>query len=512
MPALLLRMSGFLGIPKTLLLRRVCLVIAVAMLQSATAGAAPIYVATTGADANPGTLLLPLRNIQTAIALAQPGDEIVVADGTYHERIGSVRGGTSDSERITVRAANPRNAVVTNPGRVLDVVHPYLNFDGLIFDGQSGSDDIVRISVGGDHMVFDNVEVRNGRRDGIDMGSNATTVGSGFNFLQGVRIQNSSVHDVLWADSNGVRQDAHGIVAGGVQDFVIRDTEVHYVSGDAFQLQDGGWDNVLLESVRFWNGPLPEARGGFAAGINPGEDGIDTKQDDNIPIRGRLTVRDSEFFGWRGSAPGIWSAMNLKEQIEAIIDGNTFYGNDVGIRLRGPTPLDAGAEVTVVNNVFYDHLHPGAFQNGSGAALSFDYLVENLKVWNNTFGADNARFFAERSGGPGSGLEILNNLFLGASTPTRASDSSNLAVAADSFVSALGGDYHLAPGSPAIDAGLPLVVHDRDGIIRPQGGGLDIGAFEAAAVGVPEPSTFALSLLALAVLGCMGRCKWIRTV
>jgi hypothetical protein len=49
-------------------------------------------------------------------------------------------------------------------------------------------------------------------------------------------------------------------------------------------------------------------------------------------------------------------------------------------------------------------------------------------------------------------------------------------------VDAAADDYHLAPGSPAIDAGEALsgVTIDRDGVERPQGGAHDAGAYEAA--------------------------------
>jgi len=42
------------------------------------------------------------------------------------------------------------------------------------------------------------------------------------------------------------------------------------------------------------------------------------------------------------------------------------------------------------------------------------------------------------------------------------------------------GDYHLARGSPCIDAGTALgaPATDFDGRRRPKGGGYDIGAFE----------------------------------
>ncbi len=62
--------------------------------------AAEFHVAPSGNDANPGTKLAPLRTIQHAAELAQPGDVITVHAGTYRERINPPRGGTSDRERI----------------------------------------------------------------------------------------------------------------------------------------------------------------------------------------------------------------------------------------------------------------------------------------------------------------------------------------------------------------------------------------------------------------------------
>ena len=71
----------------------------------AASHAAERHVATNGDDANAGTRAAPLRTIQRAADLAQPGDVITVHDGVYRERIAPPRGGQSDQKRIVYQAA-----------------------------------------------------------------------------------------------------------------------------------------------------------------------------------------------------------------------------------------------------------------------------------------------------------------------------------------------------------------------------------------------------------------------
>jgi len=63
------------------------------------------HVSTQGTDKNSGSASDPLKTISAAAQVAQPGDTVIVHEGTYRERINPPRGGWSDSERIVYRAA-----------------------------------------------------------------------------------------------------------------------------------------------------------------------------------------------------------------------------------------------------------------------------------------------------------------------------------------------------------------------------------------------------------------------
>jgi hypothetical protein len=75
--------------------------------------AAEYHVAVTGNNANEGSAAKPLRTIQAAANLAQPGDTVTVHAGVYRERIDPPRGGTSDAVRITYQAAPGEKATIT---------------------------------------------------------------------------------------------------------------------------------------------------------------------------------------------------------------------------------------------------------------------------------------------------------------------------------------------------------------------------------------------------------------
>jgi len=426
---------------------------------SHAATAATLHVAAGGAGN--GAASSPFGRIQDAVNAAHPGDVILVEPGTYAEAVRTVRAGT-DGAPITVKAAGARGTVIVRgTGRVLTVAHAYTTVEGLVLDGSYGQDDIVRVSSAGSHFTLRNSEVLRSSKDGIDMDAPSD-----------VLIEDSLIHHTL--NAAGGRTDAHGIVAGAVHGLTISRTEVHTFSGDAVQMDprraSPGWSDVVVDGCKLWLAPLPNAENGFAAGTVPGENAIDTKASSALP-RARITIRNTEAWGFRNGLITNMAAFNLKENIDAVVDGVTVWDSEIGFRVRGPSERQpAGAVVRIQNVVVHSTM----------TAFRYEDDVQNLRIWNATVGSGVSNATQPRNAGKAS-VDVRNLLVLGSKLPAEASGrSSNRAVGASAFIDVVKHDYRLAAGSPGIDAGETIadVARDRLGTVRPRGGAYDVGAFE----------------------------------
>lgn len=405
--------------------------------------------------------------VQTAIDAAMPGDVVLIKPGTYAESLKTVRAGATGMP-ITIRGE--AGATISSKATLLEVNHAFITVENLVFDAQYALVDGIIVEDAGASFVLRNSEVKNTAKDCVDLRS-----------PRGVLIEKSRIHHCL--NAAGGRTDAHGVVAGAVRDLIIRDTEIHTFSGDAFQLDPdrlaAGWDGVTVERCKFWLAPLTSAENGFAVGAVPGENAIDTKTSDSRVEPGHLTVRDTVAYGFRAGLLTNMAAFNLKENVDAVLDRVTIYNSEIGLRLRGPTRSPRGAKVLAQNLVVYD----------VDKAVRYEDNVVEPRLWNATFGAKVTTPFQEASSSA-TVLSVKNLLLLGAALPSGVLGGSNLAASESSFVNVAGNDYHLVPGSPAIDTGEAIagVITDRDGVARPQGSGVDRGAFEWSSTPPPMDS------------------------
>jgi hypothetical protein len=129
----------------------------------------------------------------------------------------------------------------------------------------------------------------------------------------------------------------------------------------------------------------------FPAGTVVGENAFDSKTPASGP-RSRIVFRSVVAHGFRGFI-GNQGAFNLKENVEAVLDGVTVHASEIGFRLRGP------ALVTLRNAVTYANDKSVRYEDG----------IADLRIVNVTF-AD-AVAFQDGGGGLGPGFTLANGLF-----------------------------------------------------------------------------------------------------
>jgi hypothetical protein len=97
---------------------------------ASSGGGRVLYVAPDGDDAADGSAERPWRTIQHAADSVQPGDTVMVGEGTYHEEVTLTRSGETN-RAVGFRAKAARNAGDPEQGGTPDMEGNRRPFDGV---------------------------------------------------------------------------------------------------------------------------------------------------------------------------------------------------------------------------------------------------------------------------------------------------------------------------------------------------------------------------------------------
>jgi hypothetical protein len=281
-----------------------------------------LYVATNGDDSGAGTLAAPLRTIQRAVDLAQPGQTIFLRGGTYapSTNIQILKNGTS-SQPITMRNYNNERVVVDGEN---------MPFTPGALDSTIPRPERGALHVEGDWWRFIGLEIIHGPYGifGLDSSNNY------YERLVTRDNYESGFHLFLTSNNNQIiNLDSYG----------NRDPRKNGESADGLAIKEGSGSGNVVRGARLWNNS---------------DDGLDWWMFSS-PILVENTL------AW-GNGFNRWNIPNHDG------DGNGFKLGGNGV----------AANHTVRNSMAWDNTRSGFIDNNNPG----QHRIEHCTAWDNASG------------------------------------------------------------------------------------------------------------------------------
>jgi hypothetical protein len=391
-------------------------------------GGQTYYVSTGGNDVNPGSQARPWRTLAKAGSAAQPGDTVYMLAGTYAERLRPARSGTA-SAWITFAAYPGQSVTLEGTGLNLGTWsglvdlsgRSYIQVRGLTVQNSSVAG---LLADGSQHVIFQGNHTRH-------------STGSGIGIWNSVDV---------WADGNDVEASNFGggneaLTVAGSGPFQITSNRVHNPSSNTTQ--------TLKE-------------------------GLDIKQGSHDG-----KVIGNELFNIGKAA--LYVDAYDKHTYNITIEANRLHDVRMGITLAselGGLLENVAVQNNVVWNVYYAGIR--TFDQVSSA----NHPMQDIRYTNNTVYASGTGINVSNT--QITNFVVRNNIVAGNTSAFSFANASlvtqdhNLASGDPCYVNPAAGDFHLRANSPAINAGSGVSApsSDADGVARPQGAAVDIGAYE----------------------------------
>ncbi len=415
------------------------------LVATSPADAAIYYVSVSGSNANAGTSAgSPFATLQYAAGLTNPGDTVLVMDGTY------TNDAPGDNILFVSRsgAASAPIVFAAYPGQ-----HPVLQY----------SDSWAAIRVSANYIVL----------DGFEIIGNAAQISPFYGFLH--------VFDLLNPVTNGdgidVNQPASGVITHHV---TIRNMLIHDIPGGGIAVDQSDYvtvqNNVIYDTSN-WSPYGDSAISFYEAQDVDGNTGVKdiiayNTAFDNV----EFLPCSCQNFQVISDGNGIIVDDNLNSQGDGVAYGgrtlvayNISYGN-------GGSGIHAfsSQHVDIVNNTAYDNNLTSSIDEGQ----IFSELGADVNIVNNILVAPAGKVITGSYGNAGAIVENYNVLWnLGGGLVPPSSMGSNDILADPLLSNAAVGDFSLLPGSPALGSAEPAALLDG---VMPEAASMPISANRGA--------------------------------
>ncbi|MDK2464197.1 MAG: hypothetical protein QI223_05440 [Candidatus Korarchaeota archaeon] len=414
------------------------------------------HVSPGGSDSNPGTESRPWATISRGVAALGSGDRLVIHGGTYHEVIVINVSGTpeapieivgAEGELVTVdQSGFGSSGVIFRPGV------SYVRFGNLRLVGA----DVWAVSLEGNnsHIGLFRLDV-----SGAEVGIHMTVGESGqwpiYGPVDNVTIKSSAIHDNLYGGidctpgpcsdvkiswcsvyDNGAEGDfgGDGISCESGHRWGIKSSDVHHNGGDGIDLGSRtslygfpySFGGYLVKRCRVHHNGME--------GVKLWKDGdVDTSE----VYRNGLTGID---FIYKGK----YRVLNTLVAFNSV--ESRAYSLSAGYPEPEPLAPQGGISVTIYDSIF-------AFNGPREAPVGIyvgEGVVEFVEDYNLWYSRSDSEIWLE-----GEQRDVTWDDITSGAWTSESGQGGHDIVADPMFVDPGSDDFHLAPGSPAIDAGCP---------------------------------------------------------